>query len=85
MPLCPGGNSRNRKIYKLIYYRKVAKRKEKLVKMEELDLLEEMEHEEADEEILDEIEQRKSARKKTFSSVINKKRINKFELDEVMV
>lgn len=53
--------------------------------MEEIDLLEEMEHEEADEEILDEIEQRKSARKKTFSSVINKRKLNKYELDEVMV
>ena len=56
-----------------------------MMKMEGLDLLEEIQHGEADEELLEEIAQRKSARRKTFSSVINKRKLNKFELDEVMV
>ncbi|GEM_PF-4892812 len=51
--------------------------------MEE-DLFDEIQHEEQDEEILDEIEAKKKAAKKSFSSVINKKKLNKFELDEVM-
>ena len=49
------------------------------------DLFDEMQHEEQDEEILNEIEARKKAAKKSFSSVINKKKLDKFELDEVMV
>lgn len=56
-----------------------------MMKMEEFDLLEEIEHEEKDGEILDEIEQRKKAARKSFSSVINKKKLSKYELDEVMV
>ena len=53
--------------------------------MEETDLFEELQHEEQDEEILDEIEAKKKANKKSFSSVINKKKVDKFELDEIMV
>ena len=51
--------------------------------MGELDLFEEIEFEEQDEEILTEIEQKKS--KKSFGSVINKKKLNRYELDEVMI
>lgn len=53
--------------------------------MTELDLFEEIQHSEEDEGILDEIEQRKKEAKRSFSSVINKKRLSKYELDEVMV
>ena len=52
---------------------------------EEFDLMEEIEHEAQDEEILSEIESKKKAAKKSFSSVINKKKLNKYELEEVMV
>ncbi len=55
-----------------------------MIKMEEFDLLEEIKHEEADEEILDEIEQRKKAARKSFSSIINKRKLSKYELDDVM-
>ena len=53
--------------------------------MEEMDLFEELQHEDADEEILGEIAQKKKAAKRSFSSVINKKKLNKYELDEVMI
>ena len=55
------------------------------IKMEENDLFEELQHEEQDEEILSEIEARKKEAKKSFSSVVNKKKLSKYELDEVMV
>ena len=48
-------------------------------------LFEELQHEEQDEDILEEIEAKKKAAKKSFSSVINKKKVDKSELDEVMV
>jgi len=53
--------------------------------MAETDLFEEMEHEEQDEEILSKIEQKKKEAKRSFSSVINKRKLDKHELDEVMV
>ena len=53
--------------------------------MEETDLFEELQHEEQDEEILNAIEAKKKAAKKSFSSIVNKKKLNKHELDEVMV
>jgi len=57
-----------------------------VIKMtEEFDLMEEIEHEAQDEEILSEIESKKKAAKKSFSSVINKKKLSKYELEEVMV
>jgi len=56
-----------------------------MVKMEETDLFEEIQHEEQDTEILDEIAAKKKAAKRSFASVVNKKNLSKHELDEVMV
>ncbi len=53
--------------------------------MDETDLFEELKHEEDDEEILEEIEEKKKAARKSFSSVVNKRKLSKYELDEVMV
>ena len=52
--------------------------------MENFDLLAEVQHEAADEQILAEIATRKRAAKRSFSSVINQKNLSKYELDEVM-
>ena len=52
---------------------------------EEFDLMEEIEHEAQDEEILNAIEAKKRAAKKSFSSIVNKKKLSKYELEEVMV
>ncbi|MBI3034664.1 hypothetical protein HYY72_05900 [Candidatus Woesearchaeota archaeon] len=40
--------------------------------------------EEEDEETLDELKKANKARSRSFSSVINKKKLSKYELDEVM-
>ena len=53
--------------------------------MENFGLFDELEQEERDESILEEIEAKKKAAKKNFSSVINKKKFSKYELDEVMI
>ena len=53
--------------------------------MDEADLFEEMQNEEQDDEILEEIEERKKAARKSFSSIVNKRKFSKYELDEVMV
>ena len=52
--------------------------------MENFDLFEEMQHEASDERILDEIAAKRKAAKRSFSSVINQKKLSKYELDEVM-
>lgn len=52
--------------------------------MAESDLFEEMQHEEDDEGILEEIEEKKKAARKSFSSIVNKRKLSKYELDEVM-
>lgn len=53
--------------------------------MEEFDLLDAFEAEDADQEILSQINAKKNASKKSFNSVINKKKLDRFELDDVMV
>ncbi len=53
--------------------------------MAEMDLFEEMQREEQDGEILEEIEEKKKAARKSFSSIVNKRKLSKYELDEVMV
>jgi hypothetical protein len=53
--------------------------------MYDMDLLDEMEHKEEDESILTEIENKKRAARKSFSSVVNKRKLSRYELDEVMV
>jgi hypothetical protein len=45
-------------------------------------MLEELEKQEEDEEILKELKE--SKKDKSFPAVINKRRLNKFELDEAM-
>ncbi|MBN2454424.1 hypothetical protein JXB11_02665 [Candidatus Woesearchaeota archaeon] len=45
-------------------------------------MLEEFEKQEEDEETLKEL--RESKKQKSFSSVINKRRLNKFDLDDLM-
>ena len=52
---------------------------------EEFDLLGEMESQEEDEEVLEELAEKRKQRQKSFTSVINKRRLSKFELDEVMI
>lgn len=47
-----------------------------------MDLYEEMESEAEDEEILEEMKEKKT--KKSFTEIINKKKISKFELDEAL-
>ena len=47
-------------------------------------ILEELEQDAGDERILEEIEESKNASKKTFKSIINTKKIDKRDLDEVM-
>lgn len=53
--------------------------------MTDIDLFEELQHEEQDGEILEEIEEKKKAARKSFSSIVNKKKLSKYELDELMV
>ena len=56
----------------------------KRLKMENTNILEELEQDAGDERILEEIEESKSASKRSFDSVINNKKIDKKDLDEVM-
>jgi hypothetical protein len=53
--------------------------------MKELDLFDELQHEENDEEILEEIATKKREAKRTFSTVVNRRKVSRYELDEVMV
>ena len=80
-----GHSGKNEKYIKGLYYLKVTKNEIKTIKMENGNLFEEFEQEERDESILDEIEAKKRASKKSFGSIINKKKFSKYELDEVMV
>jgi hypothetical protein len=50
-----------------------------------VDLLDEMESQEEDEKILEELSEKKKERNKTFKSIINKKKVSEYELDEVML
>jgi hypothetical protein len=49
------------------------------------DLLGEFEAQEEDEGLLEEMAEKRKERQKSFISVINKKKLSKFELDEVML
>ena len=46
------------------------------------DLFEEFQNEQEDDEVMTELKERK--RDKSFSTVINKKRLNRFELEEAL-
>ncbi len=52
---------------------------------EEVDLLGELESQEEDDEVLQELTLKRKERQKSFLSVINKKKLSKHELDEVML
>ncbi len=50
-----------------------------------LDILEQFESQEEDEEILEELAEKRRQRQKSFVTIINKKKLSKHELDEVML
>ncbi len=52
---------------------------------EDTDLLGELESQEEDDEVLAELAEKRKQRQKSFLSVVNKKKLSKFELDEVML
>lgn len=52
---------------------------------DETSLLEQFESQEGDEEILEELAEKRRQRQKTFISVVNKKKLTRHELDEVML
>ena len=52
---------------------------------EDVNLLGELESQEEDEEVLEELAAKRRQRQKTFLAVINKKKLAKHELDEVML
>ena len=52
---------------------------------DETDLLEQFESWEEDEEILEELAEKRRQRQKNFTSVVNKKKLTRHELDEVML
>lgn len=52
---------------------------------DETDLLGEFESMEEDDGVLEELAMKKRERQKNFLSVVNKKKLSKYELDEVML
>ena len=52
---------------------------------DETSLLEQFESQEGDEEILEELAAKRRERQKSFLSVVNKKKLTRHELDEVML
>ena len=50
-----------------------------------VDLLSELESQEEDEEVLEELATKRRQRQKTFIAVVNKKKLSRHELDEVML
>ena len=52
---------------------------------DETSLLEQFESQEGDEEILEELAEKRRQKQKSFVSVINKKKLTRHELDEVML
>lgn len=52
---------------------------------EEVDLLGEFESQEEDEEVLEELAEKRRQKQKSFTSIINKKKLSRHELDEVML
>ncbi len=51
----------------------------------EVSLLDEFENREEDEELLEELAEKRKQRQKSFLAVVNKKKLSKFELDDVML
>ena len=49
------------------------------------DLLEEIESKEEDNEVLEELAEKRRKQHKSFTAVINKKKLSRYELDEVML
>ena len=52
---------------------------------DDVDLLGEFESQEEDEEVLEERAQKRRQRQKTFIAVVNKKKLSRHELDEIML
>ena len=52
---------------------------------EETDLLGQFESQEEDEEILEELAEKRRQKQKSFLAVVNKRKLSKLELDEVML
>ena len=52
---------------------------------DETSLLEQFESQEGDEEILEELAAKRRERQKSFLAVVNKKKLTRHELDEVML
>ena len=52
---------------------------------EETDLLGQFESQEEDDEILEELAEKRRQRQKSFLAVVNKRKLGKHELDEVML
>ncbi|MBI2145129.1 hypothetical protein HYU18_02295 [Candidatus Woesearchaeota archaeon] len=57
----------------------------RLVMDEDTDLLEMFESQEEDEEVLEELAEKRRQKQKSFTSIINKKKLSRHELDEVML
>ena len=51
----------------------------------DVDLLQELESQEEDEQVLQELAANRRQRQKTFIAIVNKKKLSKHELDEVML
>ena len=51
----------------------------------DVDLLQELESQEEDEQVLQELAAKRRQRQKTFIAIVNKKKLSKHELDEVML
>lgn len=52
---------------------------------EDVDLLGEFESQEEDEEVLEELAAKRKERQKNFISVVNRKKLSRHELDEIML
>ena len=51
----------------------------------ETSLLEQLENQEEDEQLLEELAEKRNKRRKSFLAVVNKKKLSPHELDEVML
>ena len=58
---------------------------QKAVFDEETDLLGQFESQEEDEELLEELAEKRKQKQKSFLAVVNKRKLGKHELDEVML
>ncbi len=57
----------------------------RLMMDEETDLLGQFESQEEDEEVLEELAEKRRQKQKSFTAIINKRNLSRHELDEVML